>query len=87
MKSNVVSMFVVPVKIKCSKYRKELETYAMLDCCSQGTFINNELAKKLKTEGTMKTVKIKTLSGEESQETEAISNLKVTSSTGKKCMD
>ena len=73
MKSNVVSMWAVPVKIKCSKSRKELKTYAMLDCCSQETFINCELAKKLRTEGTMATIKIKILNGEESQGTEPIS--------------
>ena len=73
MKSNVVSMWAVPVKIKSSKSRKELKTYAMLDCCSQETFINCELAKKLRTEGIMATIKIKTLNGEESQETEPIS--------------
>ena len=55
----------------------------MLDCCSQGTFINSELAKKLRTEGTMTTIKVKTLNGEESQETEAINGLKVTSLTEK----
>ena len=73
MKSNVVSMWAVPVKIKCSKSRKELKTYAMLDCCSQETFINSELAKKLRTEGIKPTIKIKTLNGEESQGTEPIS--------------
>ena len=83
MESNIVSMSVVPVKIKCNKSRKELKTYAMLDCCSRGTFINSELAKKLRTEGTMTTIKIKTLNGEESQEIEAISDLKVTSLIGK----
>ena len=55
----------------------------MLDCCSDGTFSNSELAKKLRTEGTMPTIKIKTLNGEESQETQAMSDLKVTNSTGK----
>ena len=45
----------------------------MLDCCSQETFINCELAKKLRTEGIMATTKIKTLNGEESQGTEPIS--------------
>ena len=69
MKSNVVSMCVVPVNIKCSKTRKELKTYALLDCCNQGTFINSELAKKLRTEGTLTTIKIKTLNGQEIQET------------------
>ena len=83
MTSNVVSMCVVPGKIKCNKSRKVLKAYAMLDCCSQGTFINSELAKKLRTEDTMTTIKVKTLNGKESQETEAISGLKVTSLTGK----
>ena len=83
MKSNVVSMCVVPVKIKCNKSRKELKTYAMLDCWSQGTFINSALARKSRTEGTLTTIKIKALNGKESQETKAISDLKVTSSNGK----
>ena len=83
MKSNVVSMCVVPVNIKCNKSRKELKTYVILDCCSQGTFINSELARKLRTEGTLTTIRIKALNGEESQETKAISDLKVTSSNEK----
>ena len=40
LKSKVVSMCVVPVKVKCSNSKKEFRTYAMLDCCSQGTFIS-----------------------------------------------
>ena len=59
MKSNVVSMCIVPVKIKCNNSRKELETYTMLDCCSQGTFINSQLVKKLRTECTTRAIKIK----------------------------
>ena len=83
MTSYVVSMCVVPVKIKSSSSRKVLNTYAMLDCCSQGTFINSELTKKLRTEGTMTTIEVKTLNGEESQETETIGGMKVISLTGK----
>ena len=83
MKSNVVSMCVVLAKINCSKSRKELKTYVILDSCSQGAFINSELAKKLRTVVTKTTIKIKTLNRKESQETEAISDLKVTSSTEK----
>ena len=55
----------------------------MLDCCSQVTFTNNELLKNLRREGTITTIKIKKLNGEKSQETKAISDLKVTSSIGK----
>ena len=55
----------------------------MLDCCSQGTFTNNELLKNLRREGTITTIKIKKLNGGKSQETKAISDLKVTISIGK----
>ena len=60
----------------------------MLDCCSQGTFISTDLARKLKAEGVQTTIKIKTLNGEESQETEAVSGLKVSKSSGERmCID
>ena len=75
-------MCVVPVKVKCSNSKKEFRTHAMLDCCSQGTFISTDLARKLKAEGVQTTIKIKTLNGEESQETEAVSGLKVSKSSG-----
>ena len=48
----------------------------MLDCYSQGTFINTDLARKLKADGMKTTIKIKTLNGEDEQESEAISGLK-----------
>ena len=82
MKSKVASMCVVPVKAKCSNSKKEFRTHAMLDCCSQGTFISTDLARKLKAEGVQTTIKIKTLNGEESQETEAVSGLKVSKCQG-----
>ena len=56
----------------------------MLDCCSQGTLINTDLARKLKTEAVQTTIKIKTLNGEESQEAEAVSGLKVSKSSGER---
>ena len=61
---------------------KEFRTHAMLDFCSQGTFISTDLARKLESEGVQTTIKIKTLNGEESQETEAVSGLKVSKSSG-----
>ena len=53
----------------------------MLICCSQGTFISTDLARKLKAEGVQITIKIKTLNGEEIQETEAVNGLKVSKSS------
>ena len=49
----------------------------MLDCSSQGTFINTDLARKLNADGTKTTTKIKTLNGTDTHEFEAISGLKV----------
>ena len=82
--TNLKSMCVVPVKVKCSNAKKEFRTHAMLDCCSQGTFISTDLARKLKAEGVQTTIKIKALNGEESQETEAVSGLKISKSSGQK---
>ena len=71
------------IQDKVQQVQKGVGTYPMLDCCSQETFINSELAKKLRTKGVMTTIKIKTLNGEESRKTGTISDLKATSSTGK----
>ena len=84
MKSKVVSMCVLPVNVKCNNSKKEFRTHAMLDCGSQGTFISTDLARKLKAESVQTAIKIKTLNGEESQETEAVSGLKVAKSSGKR---
>ena len=61
MESRVVSMCIVPVKVRHVHSGREIQTYAMLDCCSQGTFINTDLARKLKADGVKTTIKIKTL--------------------------
>ena len=84
LKSKVVNMCVVPVKAKCSNSKREFRTHAMFDCCNQGTFISTDLARNLKAEGVQTTIKIKTLNGEESQETEAVSGLKVSKSSGER---
>ena len=83
MNSRVVSTCIVPVKVRHVHSGKEIQTYAMLDCCSKGTFICTDLARKLKADGMKTTIKIKTLNGEDTQESEAISGLKVSKSIGK----
>lgn len=51
----------------------------MFDYCSQATFSNSELSKKLRREGgTMTIIKIRKLNRAKSQETEIISGLKET---------
>ena len=64
MESRVVIMCVVSVN-------------AMLYCCSQGTFINTGLAKKLKAKSMKTTIKIKTLNGKNTKKLEEIRVLKL----------
>ena len=54
--TEVISMCLVPVWVGNRNYRKKVKTYAMLDNCSQGSFIKDEiiedlgiLSRKLKT--------------------------------------
>ena len=68
---------------KVQKVQKGAEDICHVRLLKSRTFIASELAKELGTEGTMTTIKIKTLNGEERQEREVISGLKVTSWTGK----
>ena len=72
MKSRVVSMCIVPVKVRHVHFGNETQTYAMLDCFSKGTFINTDLAMKLNAVGMKTTIKIKALNGEDTHESEAI---------------
>ena len=41
--SKVISMYVVPIKVSHRETEKEISTYAMLDSCSQGCFIKDNI--------------------------------------------
>ena len=41
----VISICIIPVKVKSAAQRKDVLTYAMLDNCSQGSFIQGALVK------------------------------------------
>ena len=45
--SDVISMCIVPVQIASTSTSKKVHTYALLDSCSQDTFILDQLAKDL----------------------------------------
>ena len=68
--TKVISMCIVPVKVRTVAHGKDVLTYAMLDNCSQGSFIREALVKKMQTSG-RKT----TLNGERSESTTAIKGL------------
>ena len=49
----VISMCVVPIKISHQNCKKTIRTYAMLDNCSQGSFIKQDLLKSLEDNFTL----------------------------------
>ena len=73
----VISMCVVPIKISHQNCKKTIRTYAMLDNCSHGSFIKQDLFKRLRVDGQKLSLNLKTLTGEKSEETLMVDNLKV----------
>ena len=69
--SDVVSMCVVPFKVKYGS-SPVVETYAILDSCSEGTFIEKGLLKELKISGRNTKITVKTLNGEGSEKSVVI---------------
>ena len=59
----VISMCVVPVKLSHGDSGKTLKTYALLDSCSQGTFILDKMLKRFGLKGKRTSITIKTLNG------------------------
>ena len=76
-------MCVVPVQMHHPDSNKVLDTYAMLDSCSQGLFVKEEIIEALGIIGAEARVAVKTLNGEISQMTTMFENLKVAGSLGK----
>ena len=75
--SNVISMCAVPGKVKHEHGANEVTTYAMLDNCSQGSFIHDSLVKKLGAIGSKTIINLKTLHGERSEKTISVEGIKV----------
>ena len=77
----VISMCVVPVKLRHGDSGETLvKTYALLDSCSQGTFILERLLKKFGIKGRKTSINIKTLNGEVTSKSSVINGLKVADS-------
>ena len=78
--TNMISMCIFPMKVKFAAQGKDVLTYTMLDNCSQGSFIQEALAKKMQTSGRKTTLNLKTLNGERSESTIAIDGLQIAGS-------
>ena len=61
--TKVINMCIVPVKVKSAAQGKDVLTYAMLDNCSQRSFIQEALVKRMQTSGRKATLNLKTLNG------------------------
>ena len=77
-------MCVVPLQIHHPDSSKVLDTYAMLDNCSQGIFVKKKIIEALGITGADTRVTMKTLNGQISQMTTVVRNLKVAGLLGKR---
>ena len=75
--TKVINMCIVPVKVKSAAQGKDVLTHAMLDNCSQGSFIQEALVKRMQTSGRKATLNLKTLNGKRSEPTTAVEGLQV----------
>ena len=80
--SKVISMGIVPVKVKHEDCKDEITTYAMLYNCSQGPFIHDDLVKELGVHGMKTTLSLKTLHGEKTESTMVVEGIKVNGMSG-----
>ena len=66
--AKIISICVVPVKIGHVGTKQEVSTLAMLDNCSQGTFMKESIKEKLGISGRKTEITIKTLNGKQKME-------------------
>ena len=73
-------MCILSAKIRAAAHGKNILTYAMLNNCSQGSFVQEALVQKMQTPGRKTILNLKTLNGERSESTKAIEGLQVAGS-------
>ena len=73
--TEMISMCMVHVLVGHRNSRKIVKTYAMLDICSQGSFIEDEIIEDLSISGRKLKLSLKTLTGEKAEYTEAVDGL------------
>ena len=72
----VISMCVVPIKTLHQNCKKTIRAYSMLDDCSHGSFIKQDLLKRLGADSQKISLNLKTLTGEKSEEIPTVDSLK-----------
>ena len=76
-------MCVAPIKITHTETKREVSIFAMLDNCSQGCFIKNNIRERLGASGRKTEIIIETLNGDQEVASNVISGLKVSSDRGR----
>ena len=69
-------MCTVPVKIRYVNKKKEVTTYALLDNCSQGTLVREDI-RKLEALGARTKITVKTMNGGQTHLSPAVDGLEV----------
>ena len=79
-------MCVVPVLVRHKLSNCIVKTYAMLDNCSQATFMQNKLLGALGLHGRLTSITVKTMNGEVTKSSEVLDGIEVAqaSNEGKK---
>lgn len=75
--AEVVSMCIVPVRVSHKSSNLVINTFALLDNCSQGTFVAEHILKGLKVSGKSATITVKTLNGEATDKSCSVEGLEV----------
>ena len=76
-KSDAISMCVVPALVRYKFSSCIVETYAMLDNCSQATFIRNELLGALGLHGRKTSITEKTINDEVTKSSEVLDGIEL----------
>ena len=77
MASKIISMCDVSSKVTHVETKREVSTFAMLDNCSQGCFIKNNIRERLGVRSRKTEIITKTLNGDQEVESTMISGLRV----------
>ena len=73
--TEIISMCIVAVWVGHKSSKKMVKTYTVLDNCSQGSFIKEEIIEELGITGRKLKLSLKTLTGEKSEELAAVNGL------------
>ena len=61
--AEVIGMCAVPVRLRRCNTQREVKTFALLDSCSQSTFVTERILEELDVTGVKTSINIKTLNG------------------------